>query len=593
MKKILVVDDEAIIAMNTSLLLKSEGYSTVEVYSGMQCLEELKGEDPPDLVLLDIDLGPNKMDGTETAQRINKLYSIPVVFYSGHTDRETLTRTDMIKNYGYVQKAAGNRQFLLATIRMALRLFDTEQESRKKERYYRLLADNSTDVIVTFDFDFNITYVSPASAQVVGYEPREVLGHTIKDFVAPDSWDDALHYHQQLLKEARENVTVEIEHFRKDGSALWAEDTLSLLRDDNGTVIGFLATVRDISKRKLYEQRLRASEDFHRESESRLNAILSSIDDIVFAFDREGRFTFYNLSSMEDLFVPPEHFLGKKHNEVLPPYLHERFEEAFRKILLGESDRYEYRMELGGKIRWFYAVHSPIVIRGKVEGSVSVVRETTERKQQEERLRQTIEKRENSIKETHHRIKNNLAIITSLIRLKQADEGDRREFDALISQIDTIRIVHEKLYRSDDLETIDIRQYLNDLIDGVRAMTGSNFCDIRADLDEMRLPPDQAIPLGLITSEIVMNAIQHGRVDHRRLLIELTLRPGEEEKLVYTLGNNGSPIPEDVDPNTVESLGLQMIQLLVGQLKGSMTIRKAPSPLFTITIPISEEEEEE
>jgi len=384
MKKILVVDDEAIIAMNTSMLLRSEGYETSEVYSGEQCLEQLRGDHPPDLVLLDIDLGPNRMDGTETAGRINELYPIPVVFYSGHTDRETISRTEEINNYGYVQKAAGNRQFLLATVKMALRLHSAEMENKKKERYYRLLADNSMDVIATLDFDFNITYVSPAAFTISGFTPEEIRGKKIQDLMTPDSWRMALEHRKELLKEEYGRLTIEIRHYRKDGTIFWAEDTVTLLRDERGTPIGFLATARDISKRKLYEQRVKSSEEFHRESESRLNAILSSINDIVFAFDQEGRFTFYNLSSMDDLYVPPEQFLGKNYREVLPKHLHERFQEAFEKTSNGESDRYEYQLELGGKTRWFFTVHSPIMVKGEVVGSVSVVREITERKIQEE-----------------------------------------------------------------------------------------------------------------------------------------------------------------------------------------------------------------
>jgi PAS domain S-box-containing protein len=123
-----------------------------------------------------------------------------------------------------------------------------------------------------------------------------------------------------------------------------------------------------------------------RESRNKLNSILSSMTDLVFAFDDEGRFTFHHSPHSRDLYAPPDNFIGKKHSEVMPLHLINPFAQAFEKNRKGEVAQYDYWLEIGDDIRWFSAKLSPVFIEGRFTGSVAVVREITKRKRVEEAL---------------------------------------------------------------------------------------------------------------------------------------------------------------------------------------------------------------
>ena len=129
-------------------------------------------------------------------------------------------------------------------------------------------------------------------------------------------------------------------------------------------------------------------EEALKESESKLNSILTSIDDPVFVFDQDNRFIPPQHSPEEQLYTTPDEFIGKKPSEVMPSHLNKIFSDAFDKIKEGQVAEYDYRLKINGKTMWFSAKHSPRFIDGEFVGSVSVVRNITERKQAEGALRQ-------------------------------------------------------------------------------------------------------------------------------------------------------------------------------------------------------------
>lgn len=138
-KSIMIVDDEVLIGLDVMHLFEGNGYRAVVVSSGEECVRQIAAGDVPDLMLMDINLGPNRMDGRETTRRVHEYADIPVVLYSAYTDRETLQKTRDMTKYGYIHKVPGNGEFILATVEMAFRL-------REREQMYRDLSAYINDV---------------------------------------------------------------------------------------------------------------------------------------------------------------------------------------------------------------------------------------------------------------------------------------------------------------------------------------------------------------------------------------------------------------------------------------------------------------
>jgi PAS domain S-box-containing protein len=128
------------------------------------------------------------------------------------------------------------------------------------------------------------------------------------------------------------------------------------------------------------------------ESESKLKSILSSMADVVFMFDKDGRFIYYHAPFPSQLYIPPEEFMWKKYTQVMHPDNAKLFINAFKKNRKGENAEFDYYREIGGKIRWFSAIMSPVLLDGKFIGSVAVVRDISTRKQLEQSLRESEEK---------------------------------------------------------------------------------------------------------------------------------------------------------------------------------------------------------
>lgn len=138
-KLIMIVDDEAVIGLDIKHLFEERGYRAAVAFSGEECVRQIAEGIVPDLILMDINLGPNRIDGRETTRRIHAHADIPVVLHSAYTDRATIQKTRDMTKYGYVQKVPGNGEFVLATVEMAFKL-------REREQMYRDLSAYINDV---------------------------------------------------------------------------------------------------------------------------------------------------------------------------------------------------------------------------------------------------------------------------------------------------------------------------------------------------------------------------------------------------------------------------------------------------------------
>src|SRR6056297_3196609 len=144
--RIFIVEDEMILNKHLSNFLSSHGYTVEMASRGEECLEKLKSLPLPDLILMDINLGKNRMDGPTTTQKIYEQYDIPVVLHSAYTDKATLDTTrDMVK-YGYIQKVPGNEQFILAGIELAMKLFESKKAHIESENKYKELLRHQQNI---------------------------------------------------------------------------------------------------------------------------------------------------------------------------------------------------------------------------------------------------------------------------------------------------------------------------------------------------------------------------------------------------------------------------------------------------------------
>lgn len=165
-----------------------------------------------------------------------------------------------------------------------------------------------------------------------------------------------------------------------------------------------------------------------KETEIRLKGILSSMVDLVFALDKEGKFIFYHAPKVEDLYILPEQFIGRKHSDVLPSHMTSTFENAFKMNKFGKTVEYEYWMELKGAKKWFFAKLSPLFLDGKFAGSLAVVRDITDQKKSQDELRKYREKLEELVEKRTARLKDATEKLRQEVIERRRAEDELRKF---------------------------------------------------------------------------------------------------------------------------------------------------------------------
>ena len=193
------------------------------------------------------------------------------------------------------------------------------------------------------------------------------------------------------------------------------------------------------------------------------------------------------------------------------------------------------------------------------------------------------------LKEIHHRVKNNLQVISSLLALQasSADEKTRALLSESRDRVRSMALIHEKLYPSGDVQGISFAGYVRDLAAHLRHSYAGNSgpVELGTDVEEMTLSMDVSVPCGLIINELLSNSLKYAFPDGRRGTIAVTLRRAEGSRVVLTISDDGIGFPRGIDIRNPGTLGLRIVNILVEQLRGTLKMNWGPGTSFTISFP--------
>ncbi len=331
-KKILIVEDEKLLAETQAAQLSAHGFDMAIASTGPEAIELVKGDPGIGLVLMDIDLGKG-MDGTEAAAEILKIRRLPVVFLTSHQRKEIVERVKKITRYGYVLKTSGE-YVIVSAIETAFELFEAQEALRKSEEKYRRIVTTANEAIFTLDRDMCFTYVNNKVLELLGYSEHEMLGRPATFVVAPG---DRENHARQIEERKQGKSTVYERHLvRKDGHSVKALMSASPVIGDDGAFEGSLGMIIDITDRIRAEEALREKEHF-------IEKILVAIPSLIYIYDMiTHRYTYVNHESPDFPGYSPEKTHGPG-AEIFPTILHPddaasltrhygRFEHALQRI---------------------------------------------------------------------------------------------------------------------------------------------------------------------------------------------------------------------------------------------------------------------
>jgi PAS domain S-box-containing protein len=456
-------------------------------------------------------------------------------------------------------------------------------ERKRSEEKLQILAnamESSNDAIVTLSLDGVITSWNKAAEQIYGYSAEEILGEDIS-ILEPENIKGEIEQFSEKIKQGKKVQHYESTRLKKDGTIINISVTLSPIFDVTGKLVAISGIVRDVTERIKAEEALR-------ESEVRLRQFYESDMLGVYYFNLDGSITDANDKLLEIIGYTREDLQAGKvnWNKMTPQeyrYLDERTLAELNTIGEKEPQEKEYIRKDGS--------HVPVIVgvatfdQARNEG-IAFVLDITEKKKAEEALANLETARK---KEIHHRIKNNLQVISSLLDL-QADKFDNprviEAFRESQNRVISMALIHEELYKGEGTDTLDFSTYIRELAENLfqtYSLKSKNI-HLSMDLEEnVFLNMDTGVPLGIIVNELVSNSLKHAFPGKDKGEIQIKLhreKNGKHKKkgekatsFILVVSDNGVGIPENLNIKDVDSLGIQLITTLADQLDGKFELK--------------------
>ncbi|AKB63984.1 sensory transduction histidine kinase [Methanosarcina mazei S-6] len=478
-------------------------------------------------------------------------------------------------------------------------------EIKKVEEQLKILAnivESSNDAIGTISLDGNITGWNQEAENVYGYSVGEVLGKPVSIVTPPHLDKETIKLIEEIMhgKKVQHYETLRL---RKDGTTIYVSITLSPVFDSYGKLIAISFISRDITERKKIEEKLRESEEKYRN-------IVETANEGISIVDAEERITFVN-KKIEDMFgYSSEELIGGSMWDLLSDESKTIIKQMLEKGWKNVNESFEIKfIHKDGYPVWTYTNSKSLFDKdGKFFGTMNLHTDITKRKEAEEALRNFEIARK---KEIHHRIKNNLQVICSLLDL-QAEKFRSREsaedtevLNAFIesqNRVMSIALIHEELHEGRGTDTLNFSPYLEKLVENLFQTyileNVNTSLDIKLE-ENIFFDMDTAIPLGIIVNELVSNSLKYafsGR-DYGEIQIKLYREDSAEHEnkeqrvikesyggtnVILIVSDNGIGIPEDFNLEDSSSLGLQLVKILVDQLEGQIELNRDSGTEFTI-----------
>ncbi|NYB52623.1 MAG: PAS domain S-box protein [Methanobacteriaceae archaeon] len=582
-------------AEDIKLMLESLECQVVYVVSAEEAVGKIR-ELTPDLILMY--LGG---DGIEAVSEMENL-EIPLIFLSDHHDQSITPLLSRNMTYGYLVKPYDEDQ-LKFTIEMALSKKELERKLQESEDRLKDNMDLAKLVYWEYDIEKDIFDFNDQFYDLYGTCAEEEGGYQMSSeeyatrFIPPEEQDAVAVEVAKALETDDPDYSSSVQHWiiRPDGQRRFIIVRIKIRTDENGKKIGTKGVNQDITELKMAEEALN-------EADQRLADIIDFLPDATFAIDRNGRVIFWNRAIEEMTWVWSEEILGRGNYEYALPFYgvrrptlidmvnspEDEIKKEYRKferrgkVLTGETE-----VMLKGETRtvWINAV--PLEdSKGNYVGAIEAIRDITDLKNAENELKKSLEEKDMLLKEIHHRVKNNLMIIYSLLNLQSQYIEDKEALDVFKesqNRAKSMALIHERLYQSIDLKNIDFGDYITTLTTDLYHTTVSDPEHVKLELnvEDIKIDINIVVPLGLIVNELVTNSMKYAFPPGESGIIKVELYR-ENDKIVLKVSDDGIGLPEDIDYKNTSSLGLQLVNNLTAQIDGKLELDRTHGTTFTL-----------
>lgn len=647
--KILIVEDQKTTAKKIEKDLLMMGYKiTSIVRSGEEVIKSI-GENKPDLVLMDIILG-GEIDGIEAVCQIQASFDIPVVYLTAYADKTVLERAKLTLPSGYLVKPFEAKE-LRATIETAIFKHRTEKKLKESQKWLSTTLNSIEEGVITINLSGDIIFINNKALSLIKLNPEDAIGKPLDGiFTVVDNQSNA-RIENHLQKVITEGISIGNNTYvlsNANGRKIAIEYNFLPIKNDKGDIIGIVLVFCDVMKKMLVEKRLKSYQcDLERmvnertleleKANTKLNKEIverKQIEDdmrklhlavvqspaVVTITDTKGIIEYINPKFTEVTGYTFAEVTGRN-PRILKSGRHSanEYKQMWDLIASGKEWHGEfYNKKKDGECYWESASISPLRnTEGLITNYVKVAEDITDRKMIEtelvksqcelenrvaerteelsdanEQIRGSLKEKDVLLQEIHHRVKNNMQLIISLLNMcfKHVKDKEYVEiFEDCVNRVKSIAIIHEHLYKSKDFAKIELGHYIREITDELMMSFGisKNKVKLSTNVNDILLRIDDAIPCGLIINELVSNIFKHAFPGGNlgEISIKIGLIPENELELIFS--DNGVGLPEDIDLENIESLGLRLVNgLVTKQLKGKLEMNIKNGTEFRIRFKI-------
>ena len=469
--------------------------------------------------------------------------------------------------------ASEGKQFVISIIR------DLTHRLRAEAKF-RGFLESAPDAVVIVNAQGEIVTVNELTEKMFGYTRAELVGTKV-ELLVPTRYRES-HVAQRSGYTQRPNTRPmgagrELTGRRKDGSEFPVEISLSPLETEQGALVSSI--IRDVSQR--------------RQAEAKFRGLLESAPDGIVVVDASGRIVIMNTQAGRMFDYARDELIGKPVEILVPNRFlgdHESYRNGYfhtprtrpmgagRALTGRKRDGTEFPVEIS---------LSPLETE---QGTLvtSIIRDITDRRDAEEQIRRSLREKEVLLKEIHHRVKNNLQVTSSLLRLQSGYIQDKQAkvmFAESQNRIRSMALVHEKLYQSSDLSRIDFSEYIQSLA----ALLFRSYAidperiQLRIDGDPIALSIDAAVPCGLMVNELLSNSLKHAFPNDRSGRVAIRIEDGGQGRVLLSVKDDGVGLPAAVTLENDDTLGLQLVRTLASQLRADVDIDRTAGTEFRVS----------
>nr|WP_049891104.1 PAS domain S-box protein [Methanohalobium evestigatum] len=463
-----------------------------------------------------------------------------------------------------------------------------EKNICEKDSLLKDITENIWDMVCLADKNCNFVYVSPSHEHHLGYHFEDLVDKNIFEFIHPDDLKHIEKLYFEFLQTLNP-IRSECRFRHSKGHYVWLETSVNVVYDDYGDIKYFVFNSRDITERKETEEKLKYKEEI-------LELALNSTSLAVWDCDiKKGELYFSEQFSKlldcgnKELVLDTQTWWNLIHPDDV-----NRVSKALNDYYAGRTTVFEseYRIK-DNSGKWLWLLDKGKITKrdnsGNSERLTGVILDITDKVEREEKIREYANKiKESKItreKELHHRIKNNLQVISSLLNLqseKFEDEDVVEAFKDTQNRVISMSFVHQKLYQTNNLDNLNSKDYIKELVSYLTNLYNKNNIDLNIDVQNCYFGIDIIIPLGMLINELVSNSLKYAFPEGESGKVDIQLYKNYKECYTLIIADNGRGIPENIDIRDAETLGFQLVSSLVNQVNGDFEIYSGNGTMFII-----------